>query len=221
MRLYLSTTPNIGIVSFNYQKLLTGVVHKWFGKGNDEHGDISLYSFSWLGKAELARNGLMFPHGAEWFISIYDEELFKRTMQGVLKCPEMFEGMIVKDIQLAEEPDLTNREVFRLASPVFVKRTLPDGRDKHFTYDDSEVSEYMTATLRHKMEIASLKVDESLKISFDLSYTNRKIKLMEYDGIQNKANMCPIVIQGRPETKRFAWNVGIGNSTGIGFGSIE
>jgi CRISPR/Cas system endoribonuclease Cas6 (RAMP superfamily) len=34
-------------------------------------------------------------------------------------------------------------------------------------------------------------------------------------------NWCPIIIKGKPETKLFAWNVGLGNSTGIGFGAIK
>jgi CRISPR-associated endoribonuclease Cas6 len=42
-----------------------------------------------------------------------------------------------------------------------------------------------------------------------------------YKGIANKANWCPVIIKGRPETKLFAWNVGLGNSTGIGFGAIK
>jgi CRISPR/Cas system endoribonuclease Cas6 (RAMP superfamily) len=29
-----------------------------------------------------------------------------------------------------------------------------------------------------------------------------------------------VIIEGKPETKLFAWDVGIGNSTGIGFGAI-
>lgn len=44
--------------------------------------------------------------------------------------------------------------------------------------------------------------------------------MVTYRGIGNRANMCPVIIDGRPETKAFAWEVGIGNSTGIGFGSI-
>ena len=59
-----------------------------------------------------------------------------------------------------------------------------------------------------------------LDISFDLTYAKKKIKFINYRGIRNKANLCPVYIKGKPETKAFAWNVGIGNSTGIGFGSI-
>lgn len=41
-----------------------------------------------------------------------------------------------------------------------------------------------------------------------------------YNGIGNRTSWCPVRIQGKPETKVFAWATGIGNSTGAGFGSI-
>ena len=70
------------------------------------------------------------------------------------------------------------------------------------------------------MKEAGLEEDEKLDISFDLSYSKKKLKLVRYHGIGNKASLCPVVIKGKPETKQFIWNVGVGNCTGIGFGAI-
>lgn len=53
-----------------------------------------------------------------------------------------------------------------------------------------------------------------------MAYSGKRIKLMTYKGIKNKASMCPVIIKGTLQSKQFAWNVGIGNSTGIGFGAI-
>ena len=75
-------------------------------------------------------------------------------------------------------------------------------------------------TLKTKMQKAGIQDDGTLHIEFDLSYAKKKKKLVWYEGISNKANMCPVIIQGSNELKQFAWNVGLGNSTGIGFGSI-
>ena len=63
--------------------------------------------------------------------------------------------------------------------------------------------------------------DDRLEISFDLKYPKAGTKLIDYSGIKNRANWCPVIIKGKPETKLFAWNVGLGNSTGIGFGAIQ
>lgn len=62
--------------------------------------------------------------------------------------------------------------------------------------------------------------DDTLDIRFDTSYNKKKLKLVRYHGIGNKASICPVIIKAKPETKLFAWNVGLGNSTGIGFGAI-
>jgi CRISPR-associated endoribonuclease Cas6 len=78
----------------------------------------------------------------------------------------------------------------------------------------------MEETLRNKMRKAGIPDDATLQIEFDLQYVGKKIKMVNYRNIRNKTNWCPLIIKGKPETKLFAWNVGIGNSTGIGFGSI-
>ena len=70
------------------------------------------------------------------------------------------------------------------------------------------------------MKIAGL-TDETLGIHFDTQYIKAEPKLITYKGIKNKVSLCPIIISGKPETISFARNVGLGNSTGIGFGSIE
>lgn len=50
MRIHLATTPNDKPVSFDYQQKLVGVLHKWLGGDNNEHGNMSLYSFSCMGR---------------------------------------------------------------------------------------------------------------------------------------------------------------------------
>ncbi len=59
MRLHIKIKTGNQIVPFNHQHLLTGVVHKWLG-WNQEHGDLSLYSFSRLEGARTAKDGLLF-----------------------------------------------------------------------------------------------------------------------------------------------------------------
>lgn len=221
MRIHLRTTPNDELVSFDYQRKLVGTLHKWLGSDNDEHGNLSLYSFSWLQDGMKYGNGLTFVKGAHWFISFYDEARIRRIVKNILDDPEMFSGMCVSDVVIEETPDLSKRNLFYLGSPVFVKKLDREcGEAKQLTFNDKEANDLMTQTLLHKMKVAGLSSDESLSIRFDLSYVKKKTKLLTYRGIGNRTSMCPVLIDGKPETKAFAWNVGIGNSTGIGFGSI-
>lgn len=218
MRVHIQFTKTNEIIPFNHQEVLTGIFHKWLGK-NKIHNDISLYSFSRLRGASVKKNGLYFRQGAKWFISIYDKDLFKKLLSGIIDNPELNWGMKVADFFVQPEPDFSYQSEFTAASPVFIKRNTENGQ-KHYLYTDSESPDLMKETLLHKMQKVGLK-DDSLKIEFSTKYNNPKTAKITYKGIDNRASICPVIITGKPETKAFAWNVGIGNSTGIGFGAIS
>ncbi|MDR2119087.1 MAG: CRISPR-associated endoribonuclease Cas6 [Tannerellaceae bacterium] len=218
MRIHLKTSNNKELVSFNYQPKLVGVLHKWFGL-NEMHGNPALYSFSWLMNAEVDKNGLNYPDGAKIFMSFHQEEHLRQVVKSIMKDPEMCFGMKVVDLTIAENPDFSNRTIFQCASPIFVRR-FEGEKNTHYTFEDPESGTFLEKTLLHKMKIAGLPEDESLKIRFDTSVNGARTKIIDYRGIKNKVNLCPVIIEGKPETKLFAWNVGVGNSTGIGFGAI-
>lgn len=218
MRIHLNTTANTAPVPFNYQQKLVGTIHKWIGE-NTIHDKISLYSFSWLNGGRKVDNALDFPKGASMFISFYDEKVIKQIIKTILDEPEMFCGLTVTAITIDKDPAVENRELFYCASPIFIKRMLDDGTVKQYNFNDEESGFLLKETLLSKMREVGLE-DGTLEIKFDRSFSKRKLKLVHYHGIGNKASICPVVIKAKPETKLFAWNVGIGNCTGIGFGAI-
>lgn len=220
MRIYLKTTPSAEIVPFDYQQKLIGVLHKWLGK-NDLHNKISLYSYSWLINGEAFGNkGLNFSQGASWFISFYDDTHLKTIINTILESSEMFSGIRVIDVTIRENPDLTDQELFKLGSPILIKRYDTEGKERHYTFEDSESNSLLKETLVHKMQEAGLEPDDAFDIYFDQSYKKKKTKKVNIHNIGNKANVCPIIIKGSPETKLFAWLCGVGSCTGSGFGAI-
>lgn len=219
MRLHIKTTQNVTLIPFDYQQKMTGVLHKWLGDNNQEHGEVSLYSFSWLRNTKEAGKGLNCPKGASFFVSFYDTQRLKEVLSNIRTEPEMFCGMFVEDVVIEDTPDLTQQEQFSLGSPILIKRPV-NGKITEFYYDNPESGKLLEETLRTKMNLAGIPDDDTLSIAFNLSYAKKKTKLVWYDNISNKANMCPVIIKGSNLTKQFAWNVGLGNSTGVGFGSI-
>lgn len=217
MRVHIMTTKNEEVVPYNYQHKLTGTLHKWLGE-NELHGKPALYSFSWLRGAKSNSDGLNFSDGARLFISFYDDKYLKKVVHSILQDSSMFHGMRVIDVLVEPEPDLLTRNRFMCGSPIFIRR-FENEKDIHYTFEDENSGDFLRETLLHKMELAGLHPDETLKIQFENS-SNRRIKLIDYKGIKNRVNQCPVIIEGKPETKLFAWNVGLGNSTGIGFGAI-
>lgn len=218
MRILLSTTANTVPVPYSYQVNLVGTFHKWLGD-NKEHDEVSLYSFSWLQGGKGSKEGLMFRSGATWVISSYKINIIKGLLKGIQNDPSIAWGMKVKEIQIQEEPQFASKEYFKLMSPVFIKRNI-EGDSKYYLFSDIEASDFLTDTLRTRLRKAGLN-DRGVSVRFDNEYSNPQTKMINYRGILCKASMCPVIVEGSAEQIAFAWNVGVGNSTGIGFGALK
>ncbi|TXD79091.1 CRISPR-associated endoribonuclease Cas6 [Algoriphagus ratkowskyi] len=220
MRIKLFLTPNTSNLSFDHIPLLVGVVHKWLGSNNPFHGNPSLYSFSWLQGARKGNGGLNFPQGASFFISAHDETLIKLIVRNAVDQPELFAGMKVREIRMQSNPSFDREEeYFSVASPVLIKKK-EENRIKHCLSTDQEADELLILSMRNKMNIAGIDSSD-MTISFDPDYRSAHTKLINYNGIKNRANVCPVIVKGTPEQIAFIWNVGVGNSTGIGFGALN
>ena len=226
MRLHLQLSPNRQPVNFDHLPVLTGALHKWLG-ANEEHDELSLYSFSWLQGGQPGPGGLQFRKGANWFISSLQNDFLVRSIQGILADPEVRWGMRVEECRVAAPPPFpAEGEVrFLCASPIFIKRSVPDdsrpdGRnDKFFLYTDPESDALLTETLQRKLRAAGLD-DTGVAVRFDRSYAKARTKMVHYRGIDNRASECPVLVRGTAEQLGFAWTVGVGNSTGVGMGSL-
>lgn len=218
MRLHLRTTPSNSVIQFNYQPMLTGVLHKWLGK-NSVHDSLSFYSFSWLKGGEATKGGLHFQNGAYFFISAFDARILSQIVNGIKEAPEIANGLVVREIFIQDDPEFTKQCTFLFASPILVKRRIEE-REVHFKFDDEQSDGYLTDTLKRKLRKAGLS-DETVSVSFDKTYHSPRTKIIYYKKVGNKVNLCPVKITGDPEQIAFAWNVGIGNSTGIGFGAVK
>lgn len=219
MRLHLRTSDNSEPVPFNYQRSLVGAFHKWVGE-NEIHDSLSLYSLGWLHGGKANGKGLNFRAGAQWQISSPDQDLLKTLVSGIQNKPEIAYGMRAREVLLQHEPEFSSEQRFLVESPVLVKRTLDDNRVKYYLYNDQESDRLMTETLKNKLAKAG-KANLDIAVSFDRNHHNPRTKLINYNGIKIKANLCPVILKGDPEAIAFAWNVGVGNSTGIGFGALK
>ncbi|WP_176842296.1 CRISPR-associated endoribonuclease Cas6 [Chitinophaga filiformis] len=219
MRLHLQITRSTETVPFNYQHYLTGVLHKWIGPENEVHDKTSLYSFSWFQQVNTSSHGIRTTDRSSFFISAYDDKLLKRILYGIRLDPVIGFGIKVSGVQITAPPVFSNKEVFRTASPILIKRRQ-DNNEKHIEHNDPNASQYLTEALQKKLAIAGLP-GEGLRVAFDAAYPSPRTKIIKYKEIGNRVNICPVIIEGTPEQIEFAWHVGVGNSTGIGFGALK
>ena len=218
MRITINIRSENKNVPFNYQPSITGAIHKWLGK-NEIHDKTSMYSFSWLKGGRKNGNSLLFENETSFEFSAHDNDLIKSIMKGIQSDPRINYGLEVSEIVIQAMPSFSKKETFFVSSPVLVKRKVNE-KEIHFTYDNVESDRLLTETLKTKLMRAGLNTD-NVQVGFDRNYSGAKTKLVYYKQIGNKTNICPIIIHGTPEQIVFAWNVGVGNSTGIGFGSLK
>jgi CRISPR-associated endoribonuclease Cas6 len=218
MRVHLKIKANNTTIPFDHQHLLVGTIHKWLG-WNEAHGKLSMYSFSRLEGGVIFEKELKFNRGTSFFFSSQNIDLVKKILLGIRNEPEMFCEMVVAEVILEEDPDLSNRDLFFAASPIFIKRRVGDKID-HILFNDRRSAACLKETLTTKMNAVGI-TDNSLDIEFDKNYSKARTQKINYKGVENRVSWCPVLIKGKPETKLFAWNVGLGNSTGIGFGAIK
>ncbi len=219
MRIILKLSKNTEPIPFEYQSKLTGCIHKWIGKDNEEHGNLSFYSFSWLKGTEKKGNSLTISREGEWRISAYNNDLIKQIISSIGKDNLLFSGIRVKEIIIQQTPEFEGEQYFNLGSPILIKLREGD-RQKFYYFSDKESDELLTLSLKNKLAKCGLD-SKGVKVWYDKNYLNPKTKPSKYKGITNIGSMCPVHISGTPEQISFAWNVGLGNSTGIGFGFLQ
>jgi CRISPR-associated endoribonuclease Cas6 len=219
MRIYLHLTPNTEPVPFDYQHRLVGAFHKWLGE-NELHDDISLYSLSWLSHGQQRGRGLDFPNGSTFHVSAPNDELLSALVRGVFNGHQVSWGMEVREVSIQRTPDFGGQQRFLAQSPILIKRKREDGKHHHYYYPaDPEANALLTDTLQKKLQKAGLSADVS--VAFDPEFRNPRIKKIRYRDIDIKATYCPVIVTGEARAVQFAWEVGVGNSTGIGFGALR
>lgn len=226
MRLNLTLSPNTDPVPFDHLHKLTGTLHKWLGADNALHDGPSLYAVGWLKGGHAEDGALTFPEGARWRLSFWDGGAAKAVLEGLLQDPSVFAGMQVVEAQQQVTPSFSSTYRFQVDAPVVARRRRDDGSREYLLYDDDRAEAALTRTLRAKMEAAGLSdAHRDVAVRFDRSYDGAHTKLATIKkgghAIQHKGSVCPVVVDGKPDAVQFAWNVGVGELTGSGFGAVK
>jgi len=221
VRLHLCLTAP-STVPFDYLSTLKSAFHRWAGHNPALHDSLSLYSYSWLHGGRAGRAGIRFAEGASWFISAPDETLIHELVSGVVRAPALELGLAVRDVRMQCAPDFAaGEQPFRVAGPVFIKHEVEKGKPAdHLLPDHPLADELLTATLRHKLRRAGLD-DTGAAVRFDPAFVaTAKSKLFRYKQVQGRGSICPVLVSGSAAQIQFAWEVGVGHSTGIGCGAL-
>ncbi len=229
MKLRVEFTKNNEPVPFTYVSNLNGYLHKILGNNNKYHDDLSLYSTSFLhgGKAAKDKKTLDFSKGAIWYISSPDNQFIDNFVRNAYQNIEFAFGMELRSINVIETK-LKNDGGFysiRTKSPILLKqKDYVLKRNNYYTYMDSLdfTSTLMKNLVIKKAEKFGLKFNaDDFDVFFDYEYQTKKIKWIVVKSISNKTSICPILIKTKnSQIAEFIYDIGIGHSTGSGFGFL-
>ncbi|MBL0025292.1 MAG: CRISPR-associated endoribonuclease Cas6 [Saprospiraceae bacterium] len=193
-------------------------MHKWLGINEIHDPNVTLF-FSWLKGGRKVDEHLDFSHGASFFISFYETTKLKDIIKGIQAEPDLFYGMSIYDITIQEVPIFETKQRFMAESPIFLKYSK-DKKSTYYYFTDAQSDDILTNNAKHKLRKAGLS-DNGLTVYFEKNYPSAYTKGTTFKGIFTKGSVCPIIVEGSSEQIAFIWDVGIGNSTGIGFGSLS
>lgn len=235
MRLHFTLSAASSPIDFNYNALLTQTLHRWLGNNNSYHNGLSLYSVGNLQGGRAHNGALWFRSGARWHISAPDtsqgEDFLHQVADAATRSPNVCHGMEVFEVAPQSTPDFGTQHSFRAESPIFIRGDKEGDLDPHILFDNPRANDYLTRTLRHKLDKAGLShLSENARVEFDLSYPAPKTRLIrvkenfdkagERKDFCKRASVCPVIVSGDAQAVQFAWCCGAGNLTGLGFGSL-
>ena len=224
---FKKTTESIPVRRFNYlNKEINGFVNMLLGNNNEYHGKFSRYSVSpMLGYVfNRADKTIEFPSGAYINISTDDDVFMNRIVAGLLKIKsEVKVGHLylnrdnmfnVSDFQIGRYFD-----IIRTTGPVIVK----DGSEA-VTFKSDE--ERFLKILRNKSvkKLVHNGIDEETAetLKFQLFHPeNAREEVWEIGKQKNIVSRVMLVVKGNKTVREKLYNLGLGVSTGFGFGSVD
>jgi CRISPR-associated endoribonuclease Cas6 len=219
---------------FDYQYGLSSVMYKKLSEVDKTFTDklhktrgFKFYSFSNLmfDSKITTENGFLFKHGT-FLISSPDPEFIRMFAEGFLMTPEFnLNGVdaVVDKIEILPENNPGTKSTLKTLSPIYVKTMREiDGTLKEWDllptegkfYDNLHrnlVERYQEFNehppVEDVFEINKVHWSKSKRVTIDGSF--RRCILMEFD------------LSASPELMKFAYEAGLGEKQGMGFGCVE
>ena len=206
----------------NYIDALNSYVHRCLGKDNKYHDSFSGYNISSPqgGKLNTNTGELSFDNGMYFILSFPDKnsQIFSDLTKGITNGVEFgygmkFVGVEILNINVGKEYDW-----IQTRCPVLL---LSKKNNRGIRYDDSEFIEELTNRTIKKLK----HYDENINLNgFKITIINtgkNKIKKVKIHNYNHKCNMIRMKIEGDKKTRKILYELGLGNLTGSGFGSLQ
>jgi CRISPR-associated endoribonuclease Cas6 len=219
IKLLLSATNNE--LPINNQHIVNSFIHRALGGNNKFHDSKNDYSISPLQGGKWIKNtrNISFKNGGYILITSLNKEFLDSIMLG-LYTTSFYGDIKVTGLEFIDENFINGWNYFVTLSPFIIKK-YSSKKDYTFNtlYDDNFellVKEYLINKLG--------KINSKLDLSdFNVvipKHDNHKTVNTMVKNVKNIANSCHINIYTNKKVAELLYNIGIGQSTGCGFGTI-
>jgi CRISPR-associated endoribonuclease Cas6 len=230
MKLKIEFTKNTKPVPFTYMSNVNGYLHTIIGRNNKYHDKLSHYSTSFLhgGKITKDKKHLDFSNGVVWYISSPDVNfLMNNIAVNIDNHPDFIYGMKLNSINRINVMDFDEQKehIIKTKSPILLK--WYDNKTKknfYYTYesDDSITSQMMKNIIIKKAKLMGKNLNSNdFDIKFNREYEGKKIKWSSIKNIHHKTSVCPVKVKANDkDILNLIYDLGVGHSTGSGFGFL-
>jgi len=222
MRIKINFTKNTEPVRIDNQSQVNGYIHKCLGDNNQYHDNVSDYCISSLmgGKLNEDRKTLSFDNGGYITVSSLNNEFINTLLMGILTKPDLMCGMKFAGVDPIDERFIDGWNHFATLSPLIIKEYETKEKYRFVTMNEPNFNDKIKNYLIKKISKINPKLDLS---DFDVVIPNNpshKVKRIMVKNVVNYANQCHISIKCKKEVANLLFNIGLGQSTGSGFGTI-
>lgn len=203
-------------VPVNNQKELNSYIHKCLGANNKFHDAFSDYCVSSLqgGKLDFSTGMLYFEDVPYILFTTNNQEFTVQFLNGIMKNENTLFGMHYDGFEFSDFEVSNYFDKVFLVSPLLLKI-----KDKKISVKDDNYLQLLKEHCIKKLAHNGI-VDET----FDIEIRNEnkaKVKKIMVGDVFNICSMVSFIIKGKKETRLKLYNLGLGTSTGSGFGFVK
>lgn len=200
-------------------KKVNGFVNTCLGENNKYHGNFSNYSVSRLLGGKYDGNNIVFDNGAYITISSNEDEFIINLVRRLSTSRRKLciGNLLFIDYELYEESVGKYFDVIRTTSPI--RLTLKE--QGFVTVKDTNFIDTLTNKSVKKLIHNGLDEGVANTLKFELFHPEKAhTRFYNIDGAKNITSNVMLVVRGKEEARRKLYNLGLGSSTGFGFGSV-
>lgn len=228
MRVIINFTKNTELVPANNQDIINSYIHKCLGNNNKYHDSQSNYNVSKLlgGERDNTNHTLNFEKGGKIVVSSIEYEFLDTLLSGIITNPNLSWGMSYVNVDFVNETFYNEVNHFKTLSPILLKENLGNSGTNYVTINDYNFDEVLTARMLKKLKIISEKLELKLKLdNFKITTAKTlkgkgKVIRVKLNNDSNFASDCIISVTCDKKTAELLSNIGVGQSTGCGFGCV-